>query len=143
MPENSIKRLITCINRIDGKYYDIAKQSSAGENEIAVLYALSDGVGHSQKSICDEWLIPKTTVNTLTHKMLAEGLIEVSGISGKEKLLKLTAEGMTYAERVLAPMRAREHEAMKKTLEKYPPQFIDALEQFADYFIGHGEKNND
>ncbi len=141
--EDYVRRLVLCINRIDGKYYDIAKESCVGENQIAVLYSLCDGGEHSQKSICEEWLIPKTTINTLVHKMLGEGLVKVTSLSGKEKLLKLTEDGKAYAERVLAPMREAELQAMKRTVENFSPQFIDALEKFADYFIAYGDKKSD
>ena len=77
MIEDCVRRLVLCINRIDGKYYDLARDNSAGENEVAVLCTLADGGVHSQKSICEEWLIPKTTINTVVHKMLGEGLVKV------------------------------------------------------------------
>ena len=38
-----IERLARCITRIDGKYYDLAKSCSAGENEVYVLYSLAGG----------------------------------------------------------------------------------------------------
>ena len=75
--------------------------------------------------------------------MLGEGLVKVTSLSGKEKLLKLTEDGKAYAERVLAPMREAELQAMKRTVENFSPQFIDALEKFADYFIAYGDKKSD
>lgn len=141
--EDYVRRLIRCINRIDGKYYDFARESSVGENEIALLYSLLDGGEHSQKSICEEWLIPKTTVNTLVRKLMGEGLVKVTSLSGREKLLMLTDEGRAHAEKVLAPMRRAELQAMAKTVESFSPQFVDALEKFADYFIGYGDKKGD
>lgn len=142
MIEDCVRRLVLCINRIDGKYYDLARENSAGENEVAVLCTLADGGVHSQKSICEEWLIPKTTINTVVHKMLGEGLVRVTNHSGKEKMLALTDEGKTYADRTLAGMRAAELSAMQKTLERFSPQFIDAMEAFAQYFIDYKEEKN-
>lgn len=124
-----------CINRIDGKYYDIAKKSSTGENEIAILYSLSDGNTHSQKSICEEWLIPKTTINFITKKLLNDGYIRVNEQKGRQKMLELTDSGKEYARNKLKTMREAEEYAMEKTLEQFDASFIDALEAFADYFM--------
>lgn len=143
MSDEYVRRLITCINRIDGKYYDLARMSAAGENQIAVLYALSDGGEHSQKSICAEWLIPKTTINTITRKLLDEGYIRVSSHSGKEKMLSLTDSGKEYAKKLLGPINRAERYAMDKTLKNFSPQFIDALEAFSEYFIECEVKNGD
>lgn len=143
MTDEYIKRLVTCINRIDGTYYDMARASAAGQNEAALLYALSYGEELSQKSICEEWLIPKTTINTIVHRLLGEGYIEVCARGGKEKLLSLTDSGRAYAQRVLGAMKAAEKRAIERTLESFSPQFICALEAFSAYLLEDVNKNDD
>ncbi len=138
-----IERLARCITRIDGKYYDLAKRCSAGENEVYVLYSLAGGQQLSQKAIADEWHIPKTTINYAVNRLKREGFIQVTAADGREKLLALTPQGAEYAENALKDMLEAEKCAMKKTLEKYSPQFIDALEFFARHIMeydGHDGK---
>ena len=141
--EELVRRLTLCINRIDGKYYDMARESRAGENEVAMLYALMDGKAHSQKSICAEWLIPKTTVNTIKRRLLDEGYIEVTAVDKREKMIALTESGMQYATKTLAAMKDAEYYAMTRTLQRFDPTFIDALEVFSYYMSEYGEKQDD
>lgn len=142
MEESYIRRMAQCITRMDGQYYDYARRSLASENEVYVLYTLSDGGEYSQKTICDEWHIPKTTVNAVVAKMKSDGYVEGAGAEGREKLLKLTPKGMEYAKRALTFIHDAEDYALKRTLERFSPAFVDALEAFAAYFTEYGEQKN-
>ena len=64
-----INRLWACTNIIDGLYYQCARTLGLKDNALALFYALADGQPHSQKQICEEWLIPKTTVNTVIREL--------------------------------------------------------------------------
>ena len=61
------------VNKIDGLYYFAAKKLGLKANSLALLYALDDGQPHSQKRICEEWLIPRTTINTVVKECVAKG----------------------------------------------------------------------
>ena len=74
----AIWRLTDAINRIDGAYYFCAKHMGVKENTLALLFALDDGKPHSQTQIAREWLIPKTTVNTIIREWRREGLVVLS-----------------------------------------------------------------
>ena len=50
-----IRKLMIATNKIDGVYYYFAKRLGLKENELALLYALSDGLAHTQKEICELW----------------------------------------------------------------------------------------
>lgn len=45
------------------------------ENTLALLYALDDGLPHSQKQVCEDWLIPKTTINTITRELVEQSYV--------------------------------------------------------------------
>lgn len=83
-----VDRLYASSNRIDGLYYMAARALGISENMLSLLYALLDGRPRSQKQICEELLIPKTTLNTVTRECLAAGHISLG--EGKEKLIELT-----------------------------------------------------
>ena len=95
----------------------------------------TDGGEHSQKNICDDWHIPKTTVNTVANKMRADGYIEFTKTDGREKLMKLTPKGTEYAERALTVIHSAENYAIKRTLERYSAAFVDAMEAFTAFFM--------
>ena len=43
-------------------------------NALSLLYALDDGEPHSQKQLCEQWLIPRTTM-TVSYTHLASMLL--------------------------------------------------------------------
>ena len=95
-----LRRMMLAINRIDGAYYLFARRRGIHENTLALLYALDDGTPHSQKQVCEEWLIPKTTINTIVRQLEGEGLLTLqAGEHGREKTICLTPAG--------SPMRGK------------------------------------
>lgn len=128
-----IQKLMVATNKIDGVYYYFAKRLGLKENEFFFLYALSDGKPHTQKEICDLWLIPKTTLNTVVRGCLRQGYIRFcEGGHSREKKMVLTPSGKRYAGGALGLVRGAESRAMEKTLEKFSPAFVDAADCFAD-----------
>ena len=100
------------VNRIDGVYYQWARQTGLKENVLSLLYALSDGKAYTQKQICAQWLIPKTTINTVVKECLDKGYIVLHRESHtKEKLVCLTKDGKQYTETVLQSLKAIEYQA--------------------------------
>lgn len=127
-----IRRLMIAINKIDGIYYMIAKKEKTKENMLALLYALSDGKSHSQKQICEEWLIPRTTINTVVKECINNGYVTLTSTGRKEKNIELTDAGKAFTQKLLAELFEMEEAAINQTIEKYSPDFIDAIEYFTD-----------
>ena len=126
------KRLTLALYNIDEVYYASEKKKRLSDAELCIMYALDDGKPHSQKEICDEWLVPKTTVNTITKKWEAQGLLTLTAIPGKrrEMQITLTDSGKVYAKTVMAFIYRAEDKALSKALDKYSDTFIEALEFF-------------
>ena len=134
MEENKIyvRRIFTAVNRIDGIYYKVAKKMKINANTLALLYALNDGNVHSQKQICDEWLIPKTTINTVVRECMEAGYLELPAMPhSKQKMIRLTESGSAYAARLMEKMKQSEDAAMARTLRIATPDFIEGIERFA------------
>lgn len=122
-----LRRTSILLYRIDEIYYHIAKTLGVTENMLVLLYALNDGKAHTQKEICQEWLLPKTTINTLVQECAAAGHIHLEP-HAREKTVRLTTQGKAYAEELLAPVYAAEEAAIKAA----GPVLSTALERFAD-----------
>ena len=60
---------MVAINRVDGIWYLLARKSGMKVNTISLLFALDDGKAHTQKQICEEWIIPRTTINTVVKEL--------------------------------------------------------------------------
>ena len=98
------KRMMVLISRIDEVYYRALKSIGIKDNLFVLLYAIYDGETYSQKRICDECLIPKTTLNTIVNECVREGYVELVPSGGREKKIVLTEAGRTFAESVLEPI---------------------------------------
>ncbi len=128
----AVRRLIIAINKIDGSYYFYARKLGVKDNMLALLYELDDGKPHSQKQVCEDWLIPKTTINTIVKELMEMGYITLlPEKNSHEKIILLTEQGKEYARILLQKIYSAEQEALKSTLEKFPPSFIDAFEEFS------------
>lgn len=136
-----IRRIMLSVNVIDGVYALGAKKLKIKENTLSLLYALDDGKSHSQKEICENWLIPKTTLNTIVKECTGAGYIVLeTSAHTKEKEIRLTDKGQKYAGTILSQMYELERRAMEKTLARYSPEFIRAVEEFAVYLKEETEK---
>ncbi len=137
----TVRRIMLSTNQIDGVYYFLAKQLGVNENMLAFLYALADGKPHSQKEICDKWLIPRTTINSIVKTMLSDGYIMFSEHRhAKEKTLVLTKVGQEYTDKLLADIYLAEEHAIVETLKQYPTEFVLALEDFSSRLYGEFQK---
>ena len=89
-----IRRLMLATNRIDGAYYLLSRKLGVKENILALLYALDDEETHSQKRICEDWLFPKTTINTIIRELVQAGYVTLCREeNGREKRIALTQAG--------------------------------------------------
>lgn len=136
-----IRQIMIAVNVIDGIYDSIAKKIGIKENLLTLLYALDDGKIHSQKEICDEWFIPKTTINTIVKECVKKGYVLLNTNSGrKEKEIYLTERGSEYAKMVLGQVHELEEHAMERTLERVSPEFIQGLEAFVSELKNEEER---
>lgn len=128
-----IRRVMLATNRMDGAYYLLSRKLGVKENILALLYALDDEKPHSQKRICEDWLFPKTTINTIVQELVQAGYVTLRREgSSREKVIALTEAGKSYAGSILKDVYEAEAAAMEKTLRRFSPQFIDAMDYFAD-----------
>lgn len=136
-----VRRIMLATNKIDGVYYLFGKRRGIPANRLAFLYALADGKAHSQKEISDEWLMPRTTVNSTVKQLMAENMLEFCGEAHtKEKTMRLTAKGQAMADKLFAGIFEAEDEAITETLESFSPEFVEALETFCSKLIEQSEK---
>jgi len=126
------KRLIKALYNIDEAYYVSEKKKRLSDAELCILYALDDDLPHSQNEISKEWLISKSTINTITKKWEAQEILKLIPIENKrrEMHIVLTEKGKEYAQKLLPFIYKAEDYALNKTLEKYGESFIEVLEYY-------------
>ena len=134
-----IAQLMTALNRINCCYTVCAQSADLKENELMILYALADGVPYSQKQICDEWGIPRTTMNTIIKDWKARGLVQLEPIPGKRREMNilLTDAGQKLADSVLDKIIEMENAAMQETVDEFSPEFIRVLRIYETKLRAH------
>ena len=139
---NEVYRLMLTTNRCIGVYYEIAKKIGIKENTLLLLDILSDKKQHSQKQICDDWHIPRTTLNTIIKECVRSGYIVLLAQSNsKEKLISLTESGQIFADNATRTMKEAVQHSMEKIQKEYSTDFIMVFEKYVDYL--ENEYKND
>lgn len=130
-----------CMNRIDGLYYMASRKLGVKDNTLLLFYVLNDGKVHSQKEICEEWLIPRTTINTVVKEAVNKGYVRLEHSDHtREKTIMLTEAGKTYADRLLQKVFAAEEQALEITLQEFSPELLKGLEAFTNCMQEEFEK---
>lgn len=110
--------LIDDVNRAIIKFRGIYSQWSSAHgisyNEMLVLYTIREKGFCSQKQICDNYLLPRQTINNVITGMRERGLLEHSPkhSTGREKAFVLTPKGEAYARPLLDAMDTFEGRAV-------------------------------
>ena len=99
-------------NRIDALYVDSLKTFGVKGNLFVLFYAIADGKAYSQRQICDDWKLPRTTLNTIVRECVKDELVELLPRGNKEKDIHLTPKGRKIADEVFGPIFAAESRVM-------------------------------
>ena len=126
------RRLAIALYNIDEAYLLSEQNRKLSSAELCILYALDDGIPHSQREISQVWMVPKTTVNTTIKRWEKDGLLTLVPIPGKrrERNILLTDAGRDYARSLMGCLYRAEDRALKETFARYSDTFIEALEFF-------------
>ncbi len=123
-----IRRLMIAIDKIDEAYYKVLRTLGIKDNAFVLFYAIADGKPYSQKKICDEWSVPRTTLNTIVQKYVEKGYIHLVSTGHKEKEIVLTDAGKAFAEEILTPIFVAEEKAIEPFLKT---MFVEQTEELA------------
>lgn len=127
---DKIRRMMMAINRIDEVYYSALRTLGMKDNMFILFYAISDGKPYSQKRICKDWSVPRTTLNTIVQECIKKDLITLVSQGHKEKEILLTEKGKLFSDNLLMPIFHAEETAIKPFLEK---SLLEELECFTNH----------
>ena len=131
MPSNreKIRSLMIAIEQLDQAYYKVLRTLGIKENAFVLFYAIADGKPYSQKRLCDEWAVPRTTLNTIVQEYVEKGYIRLVSTGHKEKEIVLTDAGKAFADEILTPIFAAEERAIAPFLNT---MFVEQTEELAN-----------
>ena len=105
------------IDKIDEAYYQVLRARGIKDNAFVLFYAIADGKAYSQKRICSEWSIPRTTLNTIVQEYVKKGYIRLVSTGHKEKEIVLTDAGKALVKEILTPIFVAEEKAIEPFLK--------------------------
>ena len=137
------ERLYTLVGR---NIQRLRQQAGITQEELAgALYC-------TQKQICDQYLLPRQTINHVINALRDQGILreQVSLAPGREKAFVLTERGESYMGPFLASMNAMETRAVLRMgpeklaeltdlMEQYSQALRKAMEETRETGDGHGE----
>ncbi len=129
-----MKRTGERTNKINRIYADWAKMHGANYNVMAVLYTAYHNDKCSQKYICEEWSVPKQTVNTTCRDLTASGIIEQVQSTGdkREICISLTEKGKAFANPLVSELLEIENRILGSMGQDRIAQFFDLLMTYAE-----------
>lgn len=128
--------LNSAISKVTSFYGMWAKKHGLNYNSLMVLYTMEDKECRTQKDICEKWMLPKTTVNTILAEFKKKGYIAFSSENDdkREKVITLTAIGEAFSAPILKDLHDLEERVLVKMGPELSRQLISGNEAYADYF---------
>lgn len=123
-----LKLIDSSMCRVNALYGEWAKQNGISFNKMMTIYALNHNqdTGCTQKQICDEWLIPKQTINTIIKKLEKDGYIVFEKGINKSKIIWFTEAGREYAQTILKDLYTIEEKVIKKMGKEKVNMFLQS-----------------
>ena len=117
-----------------------ARRRGLTYNSLTVLIAVAGSAPASctQKTICQDWALPKQPVNTILKDFAKKGLLELVPVEEdrRSKAIRLTKEGQFFCESTLADLKRLELFIM----EQMDPALVDAMISGMDLFCQYFRK---
>lgn len=131
-----IKKLINAANVIDKTYAVKGRSMAVKPNIVVLFYAIANSENLSQSQLHNDWLLPLSTINTITTECRNAGYITLEQIPGKRRecYLRFTEKGKQFADMVLSEIHRAEEIAMEETIKRYSSEFVEALDFYATAF---------
>lgn len=107
--------------RINNSYNVWAQRRGINYNTLFVLYEVyNNSINCTQRSICDNLLLPKQTVSTIMQKLEQQEYVyrEINERDRRNKIVKLTVKGIDFASELLTELEKAEVEAYENLSEK-------------------------
>lgn len=97
-----MSRLNAALNNIDSAYSMIAKKYGLTFNALMMVCIIDESSGATQKQICDELHLPKSTVHSILQDFVKNDYVSLeAGNNKKEKRVALSSIGRKHFSKVL------------------------------------------
>lgn len=114
--DKSIKAITSAVDRTDYLYEKWAKKLGVNNYVSRIMYMLYLSEVNRQKEMVENYGMPKQTVNTVITELQKKGYIILIPDENdkRSKIIKLTQEGINYANKIVTPLLDCEIRVLKK-----------------------------
>lgn len=132
--DKSIKAITSAVDRTDYLYEKWAKKQGVNNYVSRIMYMLYLSGVNRQKEMVENYNMPKQTVNTVITELQKKGYIILIPDENdkRSKIIKLTQEGINYANKIVTPLLDCEIRVLKKMGTQRVEMLIDTMNQYAD-----------
>lgn len=132
-------------NSINTLYSRWAKERGMTYDSLFVLYAIYYGKGKvCQKEICEEWSMPKQTVNSILKNYEKKGYIcfQQKESDKRNKTIRVTEKGQQFADKVIRELERTELSVLQKIGEKDMETLLGINRLLCQYFQEEMERES-
>lgn len=132
--DKSIKAITSAVDRTDYLYEKWAKKLGVNNYVSRIMYMLYLSEVNRQKEMVENYGMQKQTVNTVITELQKKGYIILIPDENdkRSKIIKLTQEGINYANKIVTPLLDCEIRVLKKMGTQRVEMLIDTMNQYAD-----------
>lgn len=132
--DKSIKAITSAVDRTDYLYEKWAKKLGVNNYVSRIMYMLYLSEVNRQKEMVENYGMPEQTVNTVITELQKKGYIILIPDENdkRSKIIKLTQEGINYANKIVTPLLDCEIRVLKKMGTQRVEMLIDTMNQYAD-----------
>ena len=128
-------QLYSAISKTNEIYEAWAKKNGLSYIEMTLFYDLAEYEGEpvTQKQLCVDLVLSKTTVNSVVKKYIKMGYLELQSIpdNKKEKWVALTAQGRKFVDQLIMPLFHLEEEIISTISDEQLNQAENTLNLYS------------
>lgn len=131
-----LEQINAVYSKTNAAYGKWAKKQGLSYNSLMMLYIMEGKASCTQKFICEELMLPKSTVHSILLDYIRKGYmqLQVSPDSKKEKRVVLTDAGKAFSADILSRLHAMEIKAMEKLGPDLCSQMVYSNVLYCDIF---------
>ena len=139
MSENNVnlmRELSKCTAILNRIYCEYGNSRNLDNTENCILYSIASFDSISQRDLVNEYSFPKQTVNNIIKRLEENGYIKLvsSEKDKRSKVIKLTIDGIKYAEKILKPIIEKETIACDSIGSEKLSMFIELFNEINEAF---------
>ena len=141
-----VNRIYDAVASIDSIYEAYASKKKIGYLDMLMFYEiLEEAEPLTQKRLCEILEVSKTTLNSVVKRWADKGCIELmpSELRSKEKWIRLTPAGETFAHELVDPLFAMEEVAVGRITDDEIEQVEGIVSKYALSLSSQIEKMED